>query len=114
MPWTRLIPVSSCRIDAGIFVECEGRELAVFRLTGPDRMVVVDNACPHANGNLAGGPVENGVVTCPWHEWKFDLATGVCTHSDKARVRTYRCEVRDGYVWVNLEDGPEAVSPAPA
>lgn len=102
MEWVRVAPLSRCRVGAGVFVEHAGRELAVFRLTEPDRVAVVDNACPHASGNLSGGLVENGVVACPWHEWKFDLSTGVCTHSDKARVRTYPCEIRDGYVWVKL------------
>ena len=102
MPLVKLIQLSKCRLGGGTFVERNGLELAVFRLTGPDRIVVIDNACPHAIGNLSGGEVTGGVVTCPWHQWEFDLETGACTHSPLARVRRYPAEVRDGSIWVDL------------
>ena len=102
MPLAKLIQLSKCRPDGGTFVECNGLELAVFRLADLDRVIVIDNACPHASGNLSGGEVSGGVVTCPWHQWEFDLETGVCTHSPLARVRRYHAEVRDGEIWVEL------------
>ncbi len=102
MPFVELIPLSNCHLGGGTFVERSGLELAVFRLTDPDRVIVVDNACPHAGGNLSGGEVTGNVVTCPWHQWKFDLKTGVCTHSPLAHVRRYPAEVRDGLVWADL------------
>ncbi|MGH8598694.1 MAG: Rieske (2Fe-2S) protein, partial [Gammaproteobacteria bacterium] len=79
-----------------------GQELAVFLIGDPPRPVVVDNACPHANGNLSAGGVEGTVVTCPWHEWRFDLEQGVCTHSPLARLVRYPSEVRDGVVWADF------------
>lgn len=84
------------------------RELAVFLLGEPDDVVVVDNACPHASGNLSSGTVDRETVTCPWHEWRFNLRTGLCTHSDRARVVRYRAEVRQGDVWVDLDGEPTA------
>lgn len=97
-----LISVSRLNRGRGTYVEHGGHELAVFLLEDPERVVVIDNACPHASGNLSGGEVTAGRVTCPWHEWEFDLATGACTHSDRARVRHYPAEIRDGAVWVDL------------
>ena len=82
--------------------------MAVFRLADPERIVVVDNACPHAGGNLAGGAVEGRIVTCPWHHWEFDLDRGVCIHSARARLRRYRAEVRDGIIWAELPLGERA------
>jgi len=32
--------------------------------------------CPHRLGPLEGAPVEDGRVTCPWHGYAFDVATG--------------------------------------
>jgi nitrite reductase/ring-hydroxylating ferredoxin subunit len=103
VPYVELIPLHGCRVDAGTFVERGGREFAVFRLTDPDRVVVVDNACPHAGGNLSAGDVVGGVVSCPWHQWTFELDTGVCTHSPLARVRRYEAELREGVIWVEIE-----------
>ncbi len=104
MAMVKLIPLAQCRLGGGTFVEHGGRELAVFRLSDPERIYVMDNACPHSGGNLSGGSVESEIVTCRQHEWKFELSTGVCTESNRARVRTYSVEVREGVVWVDLPE----------
>jgi len=109
MPWVKLIALDSCRTGAGTFVEAAGRELAVFCLAEPARVVVIENACPHSSGNLAAGELRDGIVTCPLHHWRFDLSTGRCTDSDLARVTCYASEIRGGYVWVDLDS---AATPA--
>ena len=108
MAFVELIPLSKCRRGGGVFVEHDGRELAVFRLDDPERVVVIDNACPHAGGNLSGGEVTGNIVTCKWHYWQFDLDSGSCIGSGRARVRRYRAEVRDGAVWVDRADRHDA------
>ena len=76
MAFIEIIPLARCRKHGGTFVAFGGLELAVFRLDDPERVVVIDNACPHAAGNLSAGDVEGNVVTCRWHHWKFDLEIG--------------------------------------
>ena len=88
--------------DVSIISFEDGRELAVFRLTDPEALHVIDNECPHAGGDLAAGRVEQGLVYCPWHEWGFSLISGISTHSSEARVKTYPCCVRDGDVYAQL------------
>ena len=105
MAFVEVIPLARCRPHGGTFVAVGDRELAVFRLADPQRVVVIDNSCPHAGGNLSGGDVTGNVVTCPWHHWEFDLDRGVCTHSDLARIRRYPAEIRDGVVWVDIDGG---------
>ena len=104
MAFVELIALDRCRQGGGTFIARYNRELAVFRLTEPDRVVVIDNACPHAGGDLSGGEVKGDIVTCKWHHWEFSLTTGACTHTQRARVRRYPTEVRDGVVWVDLPD----------
>jgi len=97
-----LIAVERCPLGRGVFVERDGFELAVFRLAEPPGVFVIDNTCPHAGGNLAGGEVTETIVTCPWHFWQFNLSTGIGTHSERAKVRSYPARIRDGQVWVQL------------
>lgn len=104
MAFVELIALDRCRQGGGTFIAHNNLELAVFRLTEPDRVVVIDNACPHAGGNLSGGEVKGNTVTCQWHQWEFSLTTGACTHTQRARVRRYPAEVRDGMVWVDLPE----------
>lgn len=103
MAFVEIIPLGDCKLGGGTFVGHSGKELAVFRLIDPDRVWVIDNACPHSSGNLVAGDVSGQTVTCPVHAWKFDLKTGLCPDSPKAKVRCYPAQVRDGVVWVDLD-----------
>jgi len=53
------------------------RILAVFR--HQTRWYAIDGMCSHQGGPLAQGHVADGCVTCPWHGWQYDLATGIQT-----------------------------------
>ena len=53
-----------------------GGRYAVFAVDG--ELHVTDGACPHNGGPLAEGLVRDGVVTCPWHWYSYELATGRC------------------------------------
>ena len=105
MPVIELISLDRCRRGRGTFVKWDDLGLAVFRLADPERVLVIDDECPHAGGSLAAGDVHGAIVTCPWHQWEFDLNTGVSTHSPEARVRCYPAEIRDGVVHVDLPEG---------
>ena len=113
MAFVEIIPLTRCHKGGGTFVLHGDLELAVFRLTSPnvasglvpdETVVVIDNACPHAGGNLSGGELAGKTVTCKWHHWTFDLETGACMDSPRARarVRCYRTQIRDGVVWADL------------
>ncbi|OBI84650.1 Rieske (2Fe-2S) protein [Mycobacterium sp. E740] len=40
------------------------------------------------------------VVRCPWHQWEFDIPSGVSLADPSKRVRTYEVDVADGQVYV--------------
>ncbi len=60
------------------------------------------NVCPHRGGPLAEGTVEHGKIVCPWHQWEFDLVTGVSTHSRDAKAATYALQQNGDDVLVEL------------
>ena len=84
----------------------EGK-IAVFR-TQDDRVYAVENRCPHRNGPLSEGIVHGASVTCPLHNWVFDLATGRALGADEGEVRTYTVQVLDGRIFI----APDAVQVA--
>ena len=67
-------------------------------------LFAIDNICPHRGASLHDGMVSGGQVTCPWHQWQFQLEDGVCLNIPKVRIATHAVEVRDGAIWINLED----------
>lgn len=77
----------------GKYVEIGGFQLAVFLNEGG--VFVMDNCCPHAGGNLAGGHVKDGCAVCPWHQWAFRLENGQLRDSPGVMVKTYRTRLID-------------------
>ncbi len=80
----------------------EGRQLCVANEDG--RLAAIDNLCPHRQGPLAEGTLEEGKVLCPWHAWGFDLKTGEADCDAAARVGVYRLEVAGDIVLVELPE----------
>ena len=69
--------------------------VAVFR-TAADEVYAIDDRCPHKGGPLSEGIVHGARVTCPLHNWVFDLATGQAQGADVGEVATYEVRVLDG------------------
>jgi NAD(P)H-dependent nitrite reductase small subunit len=79
-------------------------ELQIGVFHQKEGLFAIDNLCPHRGAPLHDGMVSDGQVTCPWHQWQFQLDDGVCRNIPKVRVATYAVEVRDGTIWINTED----------
>lgn len=57
------------------------RQFVVYR-TGQGHAQVADAYCPHLGAHLASheGKACQGRITCPFHKWEFDGATGEVSH----------------------------------
>ncbi len=62
--------------------------VAVFR-TAEAEVFAASNTCPHKQGPLVEGIVHGQKVTCPLHNWVFDLNTGKAQGADEGRIDTY-------------------------
>ena len=97
--------VAVCRLDEiqegrGVSRDAAGLRVAIFRHGGG--VVALSGRCPHANGPLGLGWIEEGEVVCPLHQWRFRLADGRCTTVRGNSVHRFRCEVRGEEVWVEV------------
>ena len=73
--------------------------VALFR-TADNRVFALDDRCPHKGGPLSEGIVHGASVTCPLHNWVFDLATGEAQGADEGKVRTYPVKVDNGVIYI--------------
>ncbi|MFY9270764.1 MAG: Rieske 2Fe-2S domain-containing protein [Candidatus Manganitrophaceae bacterium] len=75
----------------GKVIEIEGKEIALFREN--ETVYAIDNLCVHEGGPLGHGPVREGIVTCPWHLWRFDIKTGELLGSPSIKVACFSVKV---------------------
>jgi len=89
-----------------------GERVAVFRYG--DRVSAVSNVCQHQNGPLGEGRVIDGCITCPWHGFQYDPATGASPPPFTERVPTFRVRIEDGEVLVHPRPLPPGTRVEPA
>ena len=90
--------VTDVREGRGLPVEVEGLRIAIFNDGGTFHALL--GRCPHANGSLGHGWIEDGEVVCPLHHWRFKLASGRCSTVRGESVHRFDCEARGDEVWV--------------
>lgn len=83
--------------------DVDGRTIAVFNVEG--QYYAIDDVCTHDGGPLAEGDLLGYEIRCPRHGARFDVRTGkaLCLPAFEP-VATHRVEVRDGSVFVALDD----------
>ena len=104
--------VAACRVDelpmgARRVVKLEGKQIALFN--GEKGVFACNNRCPHEGYPLSQGKLTEGcILTCNWHNWKFDMAAGT-TLVGADKLRRYPVEVRGGEIWLDIADPPPEV-----
>src|SRR5438552_17590235 len=74
--------------------------IAVFHNAG--QFFAIEDICPHMGASLSGGSVQNGIVTCPWHAWRFRLADGAWADSPRIRIGCFPVRVTSGEIQIQL------------
>ncbi len=72
--------------------------VAVFRVEG--KVYVIGDECLHENGPLGEGNLKGHVVSCAYHDWRYDIRDGSCLTNPGMCVPSYQVKEKDGFVWV--------------
>ena len=75
-------------------------EVLVANLDGV--FYAVGNVCPHRAAGLAQGQLHDAEITCPWHEWKFDVRTGKGITNPHSSVKQYEVLLKEGKLYIRL------------
>lgn len=99
--WVRAAAVDDIKEGGAKSFAHLDKRIALFRT--PRGVYACDNRCPHQGYALVRGDVKDDVLTCAWHNWKFELGSGVCTFGGE-NIRTYPVQIRQGQVFVDITD----------
>ncbi len=83
------------REQAGYY-EIDGRHLFTYRKG--DDLKVYDSRCPHQVTDIPHLSLEGRTLTCPKHEWAFDIESGECTAKGNRPLRQFEHKIENGRV----------------
>lgn len=88
--------------DFPIGVEVQGQKIGLFLLG--DAVLALEDVCPHAYALLSQGFQEDGVIECPLHAARFDIASGKClTEIGQRDLLCFPVRVQQGQVQLQLQ-----------
>ena len=82
-------------------VNVNGTDVALFNVDG--EFFAISNTCLHRGGPLGEGFLDNDVVTCPWHGWRYNVRTGANVVMPSQKVDSYQVKVEGNDVFVAVD-----------
>ena len=98
--YTTVAHVGEIPEGQGAAFPVNGRMIAVFNEGGV--YSAIDDFCPHMGASLAGGHLEEGEVTCPWHAWRFRVCDGTWCDNPKIKVDSFEVRVAGNEIQVRV------------
>jgi nitrite reductase/ring-hydroxylating ferredoxin subunit/alkylhydroperoxidase/carboxymuconolactone decarboxylase family protein YurZ len=92
--WHDLLAANAAADDEITYADCDGRSLFIYRKGNDYR--VYDSRCPHQVTNIPHLALEGRRLTCPKHQWKFDVTTGQCVEKGNRPLREFKSRVDNG------------------
>ena len=88
--------------NQGQTVPLGGHLIGLFLSDG--HYFAISDLCPHQGASLSAGYVEGGLVMCPWHAWKFQLADGCWADAPKSplKCQTFPVRVEQGEIFIGI------------
>jgi nitrite reductase/ring-hydroxylating ferredoxin subunit len=100
MSWTDVMSADELAAKGKAVIRNSGVQVLLIR--GSRGVFACANRCPHEGYPLSEGVLTDGcVLTCNWHNWKYDLITGE-TLVGGDRLRRFPVRVEAGRVLVDL------------
>ncbi len=96
--YEKVAPTAEVRAQTPYTTTINGVTIALFQHDG--EIYATNPRCPHMGFPLTDGTIDDGILTCPWHHARFELAGGDTFDPFADDVQTYPVEIRDGDVYV--------------
>ncbi len=92
--WHELKTIGEIPEKQVTYCDADGRSLFVYR--EKDDFRVYDSRCPHQVTNIPHLALEGLRLTCPKHQWAFDIKTGQCVAKGSRPLKHFQAKVENG------------------
>jgi NADPH-dependent 2,4-dienoyl-CoA reductase/sulfur reductase-like enzyme/nitrite reductase/ring-hydroxylating ferredoxin subunit len=97
--WIKAIAEGELKEGVPSVIEVEDKKVLLIRSEG--RIYACGNECSHYHAPLSDGLIAGHVVTCPWHNARFDIRDGQLVAPPGLNgIPSYETKVEEGQVWI--------------
>lgn len=99
--------IEALRLDelppgGGTCVTVAGKDIALFNVDGT--IYAMEDACLHQGLLLGTSKLEDKIVTCRGHGWRYDVTTDCTLHVQDYGVAIYPVNVGDGKIMMAISE----------
>lgn len=101
--WVDVCDASVLTDDTGLCAKLDDEQVAIFKLTGSEKLFAVSNFDPFGKANvlsrgIVGSIGEKLVVASPLYKQHFDLETGECLEDADVFLKIYSARIADNKI----------------
>ncbi len=96
--WHDVMALDAIPQNEVTYAACDGRNVFVHR--NGSELQVYDSRCPHQVTNIPHLALEDGRLTCPKHQWAFDIKTGECVEKGDRPLTRFKHKTEGGRLYV--------------
>lgn len=100
LSWVATVDDAKVREGKPVAVYPKGVSILLVRLG--EELHALANKCAHMGCPLEGGLLDGAVLTCPCHDWRFDVRSGRFLEAPELGMVSYATRIEDGKVLVAL------------
>lgn len=96
------IQANNVRVGELIALTIGDEDVLLTRLD--EAIIAFSGTCPHAAADLGDGMLHRNRISCPLHDWKFDLRSGrtLWPEDETCRLIHFSVNIIDDIVWLKV------------
>ncbi len=100
-PWISVCSAAKLKREKRYLFRYQQKQCLLLSVA--NQFFAINNQCPHQGFPLDTGMIDAEAlnITCPYHQWSFNLNSGQCM-LNSAFLTTYPIEERDGQIWIQI------------
>ncbi|MDW7649865.1 MAG: Rieske (2Fe-2S) protein [Bacillota bacterium] len=99
--WVAVIVAEKPTEGKAVKAKADGKPVLLAKVN--DKLYAMDNVCPHLGCFLHRGDLSGHLITCPCHDWVFDIRTGEFTAAPEIKIPVFPVKTKNGEILILME-----------
>ncbi len=98
--WT--FAIKEAELKSGYPVRAYPKGMSVLLFRRGESVHALSSQCPHMGCSLGGAVLDGAMLTCPCHDWQFDIVSGRFVSAPEIGLQKYDAKIENEDVLINL------------